>query len=144
MNVQKRLRELMNERNWSCYRLAKESDLSQSTVANLFDRNNSVSIPVLEIICEGLGISMSQFFIQENEVFAILTPEEKDFLYHWISLTPEQQQALRDLMNLMKPRRKRPVVYLTPDNPKRVSRKKKTNAAADGSLSISDTDAEVK
>ena len=144
MNVQKRLRELMNERNWSCYRLAKESDLSQSTVANLFDRNNSVSIPVLEIICEGLGISMSQFFIQENEVFAILTPEEKDFLYHWISLTPEQQQALRDLMNLMKPRRKRPVVYLAPDNPKRVSRKKKTTTAADGSPSISDTDAEVK
>lgn len=144
MNVQKRLRELMNERNWSCYRLAKESDLSQSTVANLFDRNNSVSIPVLEIICEGLGISMSQFFIQENEVFAILTPEEKDFLYHWISLTPEQQQALRDLMNLMKPRRKRPVVYLAPDNPKRVSRKKKTNAAADGSPSISDADAEAR
>lgn len=37
MTVQQRIRELMEQRGWSEYRLAKESGLSQSTVTKIFD-----------------------------------------------------------------------------------------------------------
>ena len=50
MDVLDRLRRLMYERDWTEYRLAKESGLSQSTISNMFYRNTIPSIPTLEII----------------------------------------------------------------------------------------------
>ena len=40
MNAQLRIRQLMEERGWTDYRLAKEANLSHSTVRNLFKRNS--------------------------------------------------------------------------------------------------------
>ena len=57
-----RLRELMNSRGWSEYRLAKESKLSMSTISNIFHRGSIPSIPTLETLCNTFGISMGQFF----------------------------------------------------------------------------------
>ena len=47
MNVQNRIKQLMEERGWTDYRLAKESGLSHSTISNMFKRNNAPSIPTL-------------------------------------------------------------------------------------------------
>ena len=47
MNVQKRIRELRNERGWTDYRLAKEANLSHSTVTN----NNAPTLPTLKAVC---------------------------------------------------------------------------------------------
>ena len=49
MDVLQRIRELMEERGWSSYRLAVASGLSQSTIANMFRRNTVPSIPTLEL-----------------------------------------------------------------------------------------------
>ena len=57
-----RLRELMNSRGWSEYRLAKESKLSMSTISNIFHRGSIPSIPTLETLCNTFGISLGQFF----------------------------------------------------------------------------------
>ena len=38
MNTQKRIKQLMEERGWTDYRLAKEANLSHSTVTNMFNR----------------------------------------------------------------------------------------------------------
>lgn len=51
MDIQGRIRELMEERSWTEYRLAKEANLSHSTVANMFNRNNAPTFPTLEAIC---------------------------------------------------------------------------------------------
>ena len=48
MDTQKRIRELMAERGWTDYRLAKEANLSHSTVTNMFNRNNAPTLPTLE------------------------------------------------------------------------------------------------
>ena len=63
MNTNERILQLLKERNWTEYRLAKESGLSQSTISNLFKRNTTPSIPTLEAICNGFGITLSQFFL---------------------------------------------------------------------------------
>lgn len=40
MDIQKKIKDLMNERGWTDYRLCKESGLSASTVANMFNTIN--------------------------------------------------------------------------------------------------------
>lgn len=50
MNVLERLQALMNARGWTMYRLAKESGLTESTIANICRRNAIPSIDTLERI----------------------------------------------------------------------------------------------
>lgn len=58
MDTQKRIRELMKERKWTDYRLAKEANLSHSTVTNMFNRNNAPTLPTLEAVCGAFGITL--------------------------------------------------------------------------------------
>ena len=62
MDAQKQIKKLMEERSWTDYRLAKESGLSHSTVTNMFDRNNTPTLPTLEAVCRAFGITLAQFF----------------------------------------------------------------------------------
>ena len=100
MNVLDRIKELLQERNWSLYKLSKSSGIPQSTLSNLFNRNNSPSISTLEDICKGFDISLSQFFAQGDESVE-LTTEQKDMLIQWNGLTIEQKEALVNLMKNM-------------------------------------------
>lgn len=97
MDVHKRLRQLLNERGWTEYRLSKKCGLSESTLANIFRRNTMPSITTLEAICNGFGITLSQFFA-ENEMVE-LTPELKNLFDKWIALTPEQKNAVYNMVN---------------------------------------------
>jgi len=100
MDTNERLRQLMDERKWTEYRLAKESGLSQSTIANLFKRNTVPSISTLESICAGFGITLAQFFCEGNLVE--LSDEQKELFERWISLTSGQKRVLLDLIKNMK------------------------------------------
>lgn len=60
-----KLETLMNERKWSIYKLAKESDIPYSSLNNLFQRNTEPTLPTLRKICIGLGISLADFFSDE-------------------------------------------------------------------------------
>lgn len=101
MDVLKRIDDLIKERNWSDYRLAMESGLSSSTIANLRRRNTVPSIPTLEAICNAFGITLSQFFDdQYNGNY--LNAEQQDFFNKWIGLTAEQKKILYDLIKQFK------------------------------------------
>lgn len=90
MNVIERIDELMKARKWSDYRLAQESGLSQSTIANIRRRHSLPSIPTLESICDAFGISLAQFFT-ENTFSVQLNSEQMEFFDSWVSLTDEQK-----------------------------------------------------
>lgn len=92
MDTHERLRQLLDERGWTEYRLAKNCGLSESTIANIYRRNTVPSITTLETICKGFGITLSQFF-SEGEMVE-LTPELKELFDNWVNLTPEQMQKL--------------------------------------------------
>ena len=100
MNTNERIVALMRERGWSEYRLAKESGLSQSTIANLFQRNTVPSISTLESICAGFGITLAQFFSDGN--FVELTNEQVEFFEKWKYLTPEQKELIFKVIDNMK------------------------------------------
>ena len=100
VDAKERIRELMAELNWSEYRLAIESGLSQSTVANIFNRNTTPSVATLESICKGFGITLAQFFAEGDMVE--LTPEQREMFQAWSTLSKEQKEVLRQLILVMK------------------------------------------
>lgn len=98
MNTLERIRQLLQERGWTVYKLSKLSGVSQSTISNMFARNNDPSIGTLEDICGAFGITLSQFFANEGELVA-LNNEQVEMLEKWSTLTSEQKNALLKLLN---------------------------------------------
>lgn len=77
MDVIQRIDDIMKERGWSYYKLSIESGLSSSTITNIYRRNTVPSITTLEAICNAFGITLSQFFAEEED-FVQLSPEQKE------------------------------------------------------------------
>lgn len=100
MDVLGKIKKLKNERGWSNYKLAKEAHMSEGSLNNLFRLNNQPTIPTLESICAGLGISLSQFFADESEAI-FLNEEQRNMLDIWNTLNREQKYALLELMKKM-------------------------------------------
>ncbi len=101
MDAIQRINKLMQERNWTPYKLAIESGLSSSTIANIFRRNTVPSLATLEAICDAFGISLSQFFAEDTH-FVELSSEQLAFFNKWITLTKHQKDLLNDLIKEMK------------------------------------------
>lgn len=99
MDTHERLRQLLKERGWTEYRLAKNCGLSESTLANIFRRNTVPSIATLEAICSGFGITMSQFFAEGDMVE--LTDDLKQLFDCWVCLTPAQKSAALQMLKAM-------------------------------------------
>ena len=99
MDAQKRIKQLMEERGWTDYRLAKEAKLSHSTVTNMFNRNNAPTLPTLEAVCRAFGITLAQFFTEDGG--SQITEEQQKLFSTWSTLTDEQKRLLLDLMNTM-------------------------------------------
>lgn len=99
MDVQKRIQELMNERAWTKYKLAKAAELSDTTITNVFKRNTAPTLPTLEAICKGFGITMAQFFSEGSEPVE-LTDESRVLLAKWSGLTVTQKKILLDLIDV--------------------------------------------
>ena len=99
MNTNDRLRKLLNARGWTKYKLAKICGLSESTITNIYKRNTVPSIPTLEAICKGFGITLSQFFADGEMVE--LTPELKELFENWVDLTIEQKTAVLQMLKSM-------------------------------------------
>ena len=66
MNVIERIQEYMKLRGWTEYRLVKETKLPASTLANIFHRGTTPSIPTLDHLrCSG-HIPQSVFLGQQS------------------------------------------------------------------------------
>ena len=79
MDVLQKLRQLPQERGWSDYRIAKEAKLSPNTVSNIFRRGTLPSVSTLEALCGAFGITVAQFFAQDEmvEEWKVLTDTQK-------------------------------------------------------------------
>ena len=61
--VSARLRELLRERNMTQYQLYIKSGVPKSSIGNIINcAYDSVKLRVIHEICQGLGISISDFF----------------------------------------------------------------------------------
>lgn len=101
MDVIERIDKLMKEHNWSDYKLAAESGLSSSTIANIHRRHTIPSITTLESICNAFGITLSQFF-NESYSSVQLSKEQQELFNTWISLTDNQKKVIESLIKEFK------------------------------------------
>ena len=102
MDATEKIQEMMKQRGWSAYKLAKQSGLSETTIANLIRRNTVPSIPTVEAICNGFGISLSQFFSDGDTIE--VPSEYKPLIDCWSALSSEQREAALKLLLLMNQR----------------------------------------
>jgi len=74
--VKQRILELCHEKDISINKLSNLSGVTQSTVNNIISgRNQSTTISTIKKLCDGLGISIEDFF--HSEVFRNLEQEIK-------------------------------------------------------------------
>lgn len=91
-DVMGRIKELCVSRSWTYYRLAKEADIPYSSLSTMLHKAYVPSIPSLIKICNGFGITLSQFFSEADDT-AKLTKKQRACLEHWNQLD-EQSQTL--------------------------------------------------
>lgn len=96
-DVLKRIKELLDFKHWSVYRLSKESGLAYSSLNNLFHRNTCPTVSTLIKICDGFQISLSDFFAVgrnplRNET---LSEEQQLLLNQYDSLSKKDRELLQ-------------------------------------------------
>ena len=93
-----KISDLCFARGWSFYDLANESGLTQSTISSLLNRDKPPKIETLQCICEAFGITLAQFFL-EDEAMEILSSKEKELVSLFRKLSEQKKQALIDLID---------------------------------------------
>ena len=61
-NVSKRIIQLCEERKWTPNALANEAGLPASTLYSVLNAKPNTTIYTIKVICDGLGISLVEFF----------------------------------------------------------------------------------
>ena len=97
MDVNKKIETLRYQRGWAMYELAQEMGITQSTLTSIMRRGNPPKIDTLERICEAFGISLAQFFIEDEEV-EILNKKEKELIALFRKMPENKQTALIELL----------------------------------------------
>ena len=93
MDINKKIEKLRFQRGWSMYELAQEMGITQSTLTSIMRRGNPPKIETLQRICEAFGITLAQFFVEDEQI-EILTMDEKELISDFRKLPEEKKQAL--------------------------------------------------
>ncbi len=94
MDIKTKIKEIMKQQGYTIYSLSKATDLSQTSIANWFNKlNYEPSVSALEKVCEVFGITMSELFAKDDEVMLPCKDDMKDIYHKWQRLTPIQRNA---------------------------------------------------
>ena len=96
MKVLERIEILRKNKGWSVYKLAEESNITQSTLSNMFARGTQPSIDTLTALCKGLGISLSEFFAENEKEFAMV--HEQQLITNYRKLNTNKKEAILQLV----------------------------------------------
>lgn len=99
MDVLGKITVLRERRNWTIWKLSEESGVDQSTISAWYKKGRSPSVSSLEKICEACGITMAQFFTEDNTVD--LTSNQKEMLDNWSALSEKQKEVILLLVKNM-------------------------------------------
>lgn len=92
--VIQRILELCENKKISIYRLAKDSQIPNTTLHNMIRNDTMPTIPTIEKICKAFGITMAQFFLSED-IYEPLTEEQRVILEMWDALNEYQKELAK-------------------------------------------------
>ena len=100
IDIAQRIRDLCEaNRIKSMYKLSELTQVPQSTLATIMTRSgNAPRVDTIERICTGFGITLADFFAEEQPELA---PEFRRLLETAKKLTPEQREHLQKLLEAM-------------------------------------------
>lgn len=90
--INKRIAQLCKTRGVSYYRLAKDSNLSESVLFAIRKGKNLPSLDTLEKICNSLNITISDFF--NNELFETQKNTKELYVSLWNNLLPSDKEKV--------------------------------------------------
>ena len=97
-DISRRLRFLLSARRLSARKLAQIAGLPQTDIYPVVNGNRSPQIRTLKRICDGLGISLSEFFSDnfgdKEEALWGISSEEHRFLMGWRKLGLTERKRL--------------------------------------------------
>ncbi len=85
---------------WTNYKIAQESNLPASTVANIFNQKTTPQMNTFIALCKGFGITLSEFFGAE-EKYKKLSDTEMEIVTLWEELDDEQRACIKSVIKLM-------------------------------------------
>ncbi|MBQ4053294.1 MAG: helix-turn-helix domain-containing protein [Clostridia bacterium] len=94
MDVLEKIDMLRKEKGWSINYLAMESGLTQSTLNNLYSRKTEPKISTLRAICGAFGITLSEFFKEEEN--------EDELIRRVKTLSQENKTALLQILKCLR------------------------------------------
>ena len=104
MDVLDRITKYRIERGWTAYELSKRSGVAASTISSWYHKNNLPSTESLQNICKGFGISMSQFFLDDDSGEAtILNMQQNRLIDYAARLDPSQYESLLIFLEKLNP-----------------------------------------
>ena len=98
MEINRKIEKMCFQRGWSMYELAQEAGLTQSTLTSIMKRGTPPKIDTLQCICDAFGVSLSQFFF-EDEQQEVLRQDEKLLVELYRKLPYHKQQSLLTLLD---------------------------------------------
>lgn len=99
--VSAKIIELFAKTKITKYRLSQRTGISQSALSDITRGKNLPTVITLEKICNAFGITLAQFFTEDDNV-PDLSAEQKQLLQTWATLTPEQKSFLNTCMESLK------------------------------------------
>ena len=100
MNVQDRILELMKERKWTKYKLAKEAGFYQTTVYDWFnEKHYTPNRASIESICLAFDISQAEFYSRVDE--SDLTSEQTSLLELFEKVPNDKRKLVFDLLRTL-------------------------------------------
>lgn len=100
MNVLDQITKYRTARDWTEYQLAEASGLPQSTISSWYRKNLTPTVQSLEKICQAFGITLSQFFSDDDDLFT-LTEQQKRLLAYWVLLDDRHREAILGMIEIL-------------------------------------------
>lgn len=85
-----KIESICSKKGITKYKLAQNAQIPYTTLTNMFKKDTMPTLPTLQKICEGLDITMAQFFLEEGTRLD-LTEKQRELLVLWDELPADQQ-----------------------------------------------------
>ncbi len=94
-----RIKYYLELNEMSTYKLAKLTNIPQSTIATWYEKNLCPPIPKLEIICAAFDITLPEFF-QINDEYVIVSGKQAEIMSKYNSLSSSNKALVEDIMDV--------------------------------------------